>query len=136
MKLDHVGIAVEAIEKVLPFYREQLGLSVFHREDVPSQKVRVVFLAPSDGAGSALELLEPMGEEGPVAAFLKNRGPGIHHLAFEAHAIEKAMERLRAAGRPPLEEKPRAGARGRKVCFLHPKHADGVLIELVDPSPQ
>lgn len=134
MRLDHVGIAVESIDAVLPFYREQLGLTVVHREEVPGQKVRVAFLGSPKGEGSLIELLEPTEPEGPVASFLNNRGPGLHHVAFETDGIEHAMERLKAAGRPPLDSKPRDGARGHKVCFVHPKHANGVLIELVEPQ--
>jgi len=128
MKIDHVGIAVRDIEEVLPFYRKALGLEVFHREEVASQKVRAAFL----GAGGVfLELLEPAGEEGPLAKFLRERGPGLHHLAFAVGDIRGEMERLARQERPPLEKEPRAGARGHLVCFLHPRHAQGVLVELV-----
>ena len=136
MKVDHVGIAVDSIEAALPFYREQLGLVVVHREDVPSQKVKVAFLGhPKDG-GTLIELLEPTESEGAVASFLKNRGPGMHHIAFETEGMERAIARLKAAGKPALDDKPRPGARGHKVCFIHPKHASGVLIELVEEGRQ
>lgn len=132
MKLDHVGIAVESIEAALPLYREQLGLSVVHREEVAGQKVRVAFLADPKGAGSLIELLEPTEPAGALGRFLASRGSGLHHVAFETEGIERAMERLQKAGKPTLEDKPRDGARGHKVCFLHPKHANGVLVELVE----
>jgi len=128
MKIDHVGIAVESIEKALPFYKNALGLEVAHREDVVSQKVRVAFLQAGE---TAIELLEPTSDEGAIGKFLKSRGPGLHHLAFHAGSVGAEMERLRAAGLPPLEAAPRAGARGHHVCFLHPKLAAGVLVELV-----
>ena len=132
MKLDHVGIAVESIEAALPFYREQLGLMVVHREEVAEQKVNVVFLAGSkDGEPSLIELLEPTASDGVVALFLKNQGPGMHHVAFRTDDIERAMEKFKSAGKAPLETRPRDGSRGHKVCFLHPKHAHGVLVELV-----
>lgn len=126
--MDHVGIAVESIEKALPFYRNALGLSVCHREEVASHRVKVAFL---QAGGTALELLEPTGEEGAVAKFLKTRGPGLHHVAFSVEDIRGEMSRLAAAGTPALEAAPRPGARGHQVCFLHPKHAKGVLVELV-----
>jgi methylmalonyl-CoA epimerase len=125
MKLDHVGIAVPSIEAALPFYTEKLGLKVTHREEVASQHVRVVFL---DGS---IELLEPTSEQGAIAKFLKTRGPGLHHVAFHADDIAGAMKDLAAKGAPALDAAPRPGSRGHKVCFLHPKHAHGVLVELV-----
>ncbi len=130
MKIDHVGVAVRDIEKAIRFYTESFGLKVQHREDVPEQKVRVAFLAGAEGEAS-VELLEPLAGEGAVAKYLEKRGPGLHHLAFHTDAIAGDMERLRAAGAPPLEDAPRPGARGHKVCFLHPKYCEGALIELV-----
>lgn len=128
MIIDHVGIAVESIEEALPFYRKALGLVPVHSEEVPGQKVRVAFLQAGE---TALELLEPMGEEGAVAKFLKARGPGLHHVAFAVKDIKGHMQRLKSDGMPALEAAPRPGARGHNVCFLHPKHAHGVLVELV-----
>ncbi len=129
MTVDHVGIAVASIDRALPFYQKALGLEPVHREEVPSQKVRVAFLQAGQ---TALELLEPTGEEGAIAEFLKTRGPGLHHVAFSVHAIGEHMKRLAQVGLPPLDAAPRPGARGHRVCFLHPKHADGVLVELVE----
>src|SRR3954466_5004015 len=107
MKVDHVGIAVDSIEASLPFYREQLGLTVVHREEVPSQNVKVAFLShPKDG-GTMIELLEPIAGEGAVASFLQNRGQGMHHIAFHTEDIERSIEKFRAAGKPTLENKAR-----------------------------
>ena len=128
MKLDHVGIAVSSIAETLPFYKEKLGLALTHEESVPSQNVRVVFLEAGE---SSIELLEPTGD-GAVAKFLKERGPGLHHVAFAAQDIRAEMERLSRAGAPPLEKEPRLGSRGHQVCFLHPKHAKGTLVEIVE----
>lgn len=134
MKIDHVGIAVTSIDEALPFYRDQLGLRLLEREEVESQHVKVAFLGSREPGEALVELIEPLGKEGAVAKFLQVRGPGMHHLAFHTNAIEYAMERLKAHGRPPLDDRPRPGARGHKVCFLHPKHAHGVLVELVSES--
>ncbi len=131
MTVDHVGIAVASIDRALPFYEKALGLTPVHREEVASQKVRVAFLQAGE---TALELLEPTGEEGAIAKFLKTRGPGLHHVAFSTKKIDERMKRLVQIGLPPLEAAARPGARGHKVCFLHPKFADGVLIELVEPA--
>jgi methylmalonyl-CoA epimerase len=128
MTIDHIGIAVESIEEALPFYRKALGLVPVHSEEVPGQKVRVAFLQAGE---TALELLEPMGDEGAVAKFLKTRGPGLHHVAFAVKDVKGHMDRLAKDGMPALEKAPRPGARGHQVCFLHPKHAHGVLVELV-----
>ncbi|MFI5360554.1 MAG: methylmalonyl-CoA epimerase [Elusimicrobiota bacterium] len=131
MILDHVGIAVENLEEGIAFYEKALGLEVVHREDVPSQKVKVAFLRAGE---ISLELLEPTGNDGAIAKFLKTRGPGLHHLAFETSKIGEEMKRLNAAGLPTLETAPRPGARGHQVCFLHPRNCHGTLIELVQPA--
>ena len=131
MKIDHVGIAVPDLEESIRLYEETVGLVVTHREEVSSQKVRVAFLGNPDTTGTEIELLEPIGEDGAIAAFLAKRGPGMHHIAFHTEAVGTEMERLKASGRPPLESAPRLGARGHHVCFLHPKHCGGVLLELV-----
>ncbi|MBI5630173.1 MAG: methylmalonyl-CoA epimerase [Elusimicrobia bacterium] len=131
MNIDHVGIAVASIEEALPFYREALGLEVSHREEVAAQGVTVAFLQAGE---TALELLEPLGEGGAVAKFLKTRGPGLHHVAFKAPGLKDQMARLALKGLPALEPEPRPGARGHRVCFLHPKHAHGVLVELVEEA--
>ena len=131
--VDHVGVAVESVAAAAPFYREALGLAVVHEERVESQQVRVAFLAaPGSGpAACQIELLEPTGAEGAVGRFLFKRGPGLHHVCFRSEDLAGDMRRLKEQGRAPLEDKPRPGARGHQVCFLHPRHAQGVLIELV-----
>lgn len=128
MTIDHVGVAVTSIEEALPFYKKALGLEPVHREEVPTQKVRVAFLQAGQ---TSIELLEPTGDEGAIAKFLKTRGPGLHHVAFSVKDIDGNMQRLREQGLPPLDAAARPGARGHKVCFLHPKYAHGVLVELV-----
>ena len=129
MKIDHVGIAVEDIETAIESYKA-FGLEVRHREDVTSQNVRVAFLSGSAGE-SSVELMEPLGDDGAVARFLAKRGPGLHHLAFETGDIAAEMKRLKDRAKPPMEDAPRPGARGHSVCFIHPKHCAGTLIELV-----
>lgn len=133
----HVGIAVENAAAALPFYRDVLGMRVVHEEDVPSQGVRVVFLAAAGEArGSAeaeVELLEPLGAESPVHSFLDRRGPGLHHVAFEVDDLAGTLKRLAAAGVRLVDSAPRPGSRGHLVAFLHPEAAGGVLVELVGP---
>lgn len=128
MKLDHVGIAVRSLDEAEAFYLKALGLKSAHREEVLAQKVRVSFLEAGE---TSLELLEPMDETGPIAKFLKERGPGLHHMAFRVPDIAGEMSRMKDSGIPSIESAPRAGARGLQVCFFHPRHAGGVLLELV-----
>ena len=98
---------------------------------MPAQKVRVVFLADADSEATQIELLEPTDASSPIAAFLEKRGPGQHHVAFLAEDIRAEMKRLAGQGKPAMADAPRPGARGHEVCFIHPKHAGGVLVELV-----
>ncbi len=128
-KLDHVGIAVRSIEERLQVYRA-LGVEVSAIEDVPSQKVRVAFL-PLEG--TRIELIEPNDPSSPISAFLEKRGEGIHHLCFRVADLRATMARLREHGMQLLSQEPIAGADGALVCFVHPKSAGGVLIELSQP---
>ncbi|OGS04934.1 MAG: methylmalonyl-CoA epimerase [Elusimicrobia bacterium RIFCSPLOWO2_12_FULL_59_9] len=128
-RLDHVGIAVEKIEKALPFYQTVLGLSAGPVEEVAGEKVRVAFM---DLEGARLELLEPAGAGGPISKFLDRRGPGLHHLAFAVQDVSGAAEKSRTAGFPCVAPGLRTGSRGRRVCFLDPRATHGVLIELVE----
>lgn len=129
-KLDHLGIAVRSIADSVSFY-EALGLELTGTEDVPEQGVRVGFLPLGD---TRLELLEPLGDDGPVARHLDRRGPGLHHLCVRVGDIRAVMARLAAAGYRLLSEEPQAGAHGCLVCFVHPKDAGGVLLELSQPA--
>ena len=125
-RLEHVGIAVEDASAVLHLYEELLGLFSYKEETVVGEGVRTHFLS----AGSAkLELLEATAPGTAVARFLKRRGEGLHHLAFEVSDAETAMARARAAGFTPLSDAPYAGADGKRVFFLHPRDTHGVLIE-------
>jgi methylmalonyl-CoA/ethylmalonyl-CoA epimerase len=127
-KLDHLGIAVADRDLALGFWRDALGLSVGHEEDVASEKVRVTMLPVGE---SKVELLEPHADDGgAVGAFLEKRGAGIHHVCLEVQDIEAALERLAAAGAQVIGEAPRRGAGGKLVAFVHPKSTGGVLVEL------
>jgi methylmalonyl-CoA/ethylmalonyl-CoA epimerase len=128
--VDHIGIAVRSIEERLSLYRT-LGLKVARSEEVPSEKVRVAFLPVGD---TRVELLEPTTPDSPVARFLEKRGEGLHHICFVVEDIRGAMKALAALGFELLSEEPRAGAHGSLVCFLHPRSAGGVLIELSQPG--
>jgi methylmalonyl-CoA/ethylmalonyl-CoA epimerase len=130
--LDHIGIAVESLDEALALWRDQLGLEFHGIEEVPSERVRVAFL---QAGGTRIELLEPTAPDSPIARHLERRGAGLHHLAFAVGDLPATMQRLRDGGRPPLDEEPRPGAEGSRITFVHPKAANGVLVELVEPAP-
>lgn len=128
-KIDHIGIAVRSIEKTSELLSNILGLKVAGEENVEEQKVKVAFLPLGD---SELELLESTSPEGPIARFIEKKGEGIQHIAFRVDNIEKALEKLKKGGVRLIDEKPRYGAGGAKIAFLHPKNTNGILIELCE----
>jgi methylmalonyl-CoA/ethylmalonyl-CoA epimerase len=125
--LDHVAIAVSDLDKTQKIY-EDLGFTFGERETVEDQKVITAFANVDTNAH--LELLSPIGNEGPIQKFLDKNGPGIHHLCFRVEDIVKKSEELTSKGYRLLYEAPRVGAGNCLVNFIHPKTADGVLIEL------
>jgi methylmalonyl-CoA epimerase len=129
MRLDHIAIAVRSLEDALPFYTDALGLTCAGRETVAEQGVHLALLPLGE---SRLELLEPLSDDSPVGRFLTRRGEGVHHIAFRVDDLERALAELRARGIRLVDETPRCGAEGRKIAFLHPASAHGVLIELVE----
>lgn len=133
--VDHIGIAVRDLDEGIALYRDLLGLELERVEEVPGQNVRVAFLK-LDRTGSVghVELLAPLSDQGPLADFLAKRGPGLHHIAVAARDLDELRERCRSAGLQVLGEQTRAGASGKAVVFLHPKSAQGVLLELCGPA--
>lgn len=126
-KVDHIGIAVKSIDEALKFYEDVLGIKCVSTEVVEEQKVKVAFLPVGD---TEVELLESTDEDGPVAKFIEKKGEGIQHIAYKVDDIEKSIEELKEKGIRLIDEKPRYGAGGAKIAFLHPKSTFGVLIEL------
>ena len=129
LKIDHIGVAVENLEKSLQLYSGLLGLKSEGIEEVAEQKVNVAFIPVGE---SEIELLESTSPDGPIARFIVSRGPGIQHIAFCVENIEKALEELKAQGVRLIDEKPRYGAGGARIAFLHPKETQGVLVELCE----
>lgn len=127
-KLDHVGIAVQSLERSLPFWADALGLEVCGIETVDDESVKVAFLAAGP---SRIELLEPTAPSSAVARSIAKRGEGVHHVTLEVADLETALARLRSRGIAILGDASRVGAGGRRVAFLHPDAAGGVLVELV-----
>lgn len=128
MKLDHIGIAVESIEKAKAFY-EEMGLSMKEVEEVPEQKVRVAIFPVG---GSRIELLETLDPEGPVGRFLARKGQGLHHIAMKVENIRETIEKLKARGIEMIDREPRKGAEGCLIAFVHPRSTGGVLLELTE----
>lgn len=128
-KVDHIGIAVKNLEETLKFYEGVLGLKCGGTEVIDEQKVKVAFLPIGD---TEVELLESTDAEGPISRYIEKKGEGIQHIAYRVDDIEKAIEEMKAKGIRMIDEKPRYGAGGAKIAFLHPKSTYGVLIELCE----
>ena len=126
-QIDHLGIAVRKLEDAIPIYERMLGLHCERIEDVPSQKVRTAFFSVGQ---VHIELLEPTSDDSPVAKFLRERGEGIHHLAFGTDGIGAQLAQAKAGGARLINEVPVPGAGGKDVAFIHPKSTLGVLMEL------
>lgn len=126
-RIAHIGIAVRALDEILPFYRDVLGLPDVPLDDADG--ARIVGLS----AGEPLvELLEPEGANSPIGRFIDRRGPGIHHVCFAVPDLDAALDRCRAAGLRLIDEHPRLGAEGKRIAFIHPSSTAGVLVELTE----
>jgi methylmalonyl-CoA/ethylmalonyl-CoA epimerase len=126
-KIDHIGIAVKDIKEVSKFYKDVFDCQTSEEMDVPERKLRIAFVEIS---GVKLEFLMPADKESVVAKFIEKRGEGIHHICFEVSDIEKTVSELKSKGVELVDERPRLGVERRKIIFLQPKSAHGVLIEL------
>jgi methylmalonyl-CoA/ethylmalonyl-CoA epimerase len=130
--LHHIGIAVASLAAALPHWTQGLGLRLVSTDEVPTEKVKVAVLMAGD---TRIELLEPTSPDSPIARFLQQRGPGIHHLAFHVADCQASITAMAAAGATMLDAAPRQGAHDCKVAFVHPKYLGGVLAELVEDPP-
>jgi methylmalonyl-CoA/ethylmalonyl-CoA epimerase len=129
LKVDHIGVAVKSIETAQKLYQDLLGLKHAGSETVEEQKVTTAFFPVGD---TEVELLESTSPDGPIAKYLEKRGEGVQHIAFRVENIEEALAELKAKGVQLIDEKPRRGAGGAKIAFLHPKSTYGVLVELCE----
>ena len=125
--IDHIGIAVKSIDEALNFWEATLGIKCHGVVEVAEQKVKTAFLPVKD---TEIELLEGTSEDSPVAKFIAAKGEGIHHLAIRVDNLEEALAELKEKGVRLIDEKPRCGAGGAKIAFLHPKATGGILLEL------
>ena len=128
-KIYHLGYAVEDIEAASRFYEEHFGARVGEPEEVEEQGVVATMF---DVGESKIELVQPTRSDSPVGKFLQKKGEGFHHVAFQVEDLEAALAELKENGVELIDEKPRVGAGGARMAFLHPKDAHGVLTELVE----
>ncbi|MBI4446964.1 MAG: methylmalonyl-CoA epimerase [Acidobacteria bacterium] len=125
-KIGHIGIATQSIAVTSEFYKT-LGLQVNSLETVKDQKVRVAIIKVGD---SAIELIEPTEEDSPISKFLEKRGEGIHHISLEVDNLEEQLKQLKEKNVQLIDSKPRLGAEGKLIAFVHPDSTGGVLVEL------
>lgn len=131
-KIEHIGIAVPDIDEAEALYTKLLGVKPYKREVVASENVITSFFRQGP---NKIELLAPLGEEGAIKKFLEKRGQGIHHIAYSVTDILSEMKRMEGEGFQLLSEQPNKGADNKLVCFIHPKTAGGVLVELCQEIP-
>jgi methylmalonyl-CoA/ethylmalonyl-CoA epimerase len=127
-KIDHIGIAVKQLSASIPLFEKLLNTPCYKTEEVNSEQTNTAFFKTGE---SKIELLEAHSPTSVINKFIEKRGEGMHHIAFEVEDIDKEMKRLVKEGFSLINDKPKAGADNKMVCFLHPKNTNGVLIELV-----
>jgi len=128
-KIEHIGIAVRDLEAANETYHKLLGVSPYKTEIVEGEKVKTSFFLVGE---NKIELLESTDADGVIEKFIEKRGEGIHHIAFAVKDIREEMRRLKEEGFVLLSEVPKRGADNKLVCFVHPKNANGVLVELCE----
>jgi methylmalonyl-CoA epimerase len=126
-RIAHVGIAVPDLEAAAAFYTAILGLTPHAPETADGATILSFTLGDSE-----IELLAPRDADGPIARFLAKRGPGIHHVCYRVPDLDAALEACRAAGYRLVDDRPRTGAGGRRIAFIHPKSTAGILLELTE----
>lgn len=127
--IEHIGIAVKDLEASVKYYEEVLGLECYAVEEVKDQRVKTAFFMVGQ---TKIELLESTDPEGPVGKFIEKKGEGVHHVAFAVNGLENWLETAADKGVRLIDEKPRKGAEGLDIAFLHPKSTGGVLTELCE----
>ena len=127
LKVEHIGIAVEQLALSIPLFEKLLNTPCYKKEVVETEQVTTAFFKKGE---TKIELLESTHPDGIIARYIGKKGEGIHHIAFEVEDIEAEMKRLQQEGFTLINEKPKAGADNKLVCFLHPKTTHGILIEL------
>jgi len=124
-RIAHVGIAVQSLAEILPFYRDLLGMPEVQLDDADGAQIGAV-----QAGDSLIELLEANSSDSPIGKFVAKRGPGIHHICFAVDDLDGTLARCKKAGVRLIDETPRIGAEGKRIAFLHPSATAGVLVEL------
>lgn len=124
-RIAHIGVAVRALDELLPLYRDVLGMP-----EVPLDDADGASIAGLAAGDSLVELLEARTDDSPIAKFVAKRGPGIHHVCFAVDDLDGTLQKCRDAGLRLIDETPRIGAEGKRIAFLHPSGTGGVLVEL------
>ncbi len=127
LKPEHIGIAVNSLETSIPLFEKLLNSTCYKTEIVESENVNTAFFLSGE---TKIELLESILPNGIISKFIEKKGEGIHHIAFEVADIKAEIERLKKEGFILLSDEPKQGADNKLVCFLHPKSANNILIEL------
>jgi len=128
-KIEHIGIAIRDLKAAGDLYEQLLNTKIYKTEEVATESVKTAFLQTGP---NKIELLEASSTDSPIAKFIDKKGEGIHHIAFEVDDIKAEMARLKALGFVLLSDEPKPGADNKLVCFVHPKSASGVLVELCE----
>jgi len=128
-QIEHIGIAVKNLEESISLYENVFGLKCYNIEEIKDQKVRTAFFKIGQ---TKIELLESTEPNGPIGKFIEKKGEGIHHIAFATNDLQKSLNDLKEKGIKLIDQRPKAGAEGLNIAFLHPKSTNGVLIELCE----
>jgi len=125
--IEHIGIAVNSLEEAIPFYENVLGLECYNIEEVADQMVKTAFFILGQ---TKIELLEATSPDSAIAKFISKRGPGLHHIALAVEDVNSGLAHMQSQGIRLIDEKPREGAEGLDIGFIHPGSSFGVLMEL------
>lgn len=128
-RIDHIAIVVDEMDNTLAFWRDALGMEMHGVRDVPAELAQIAFLPAGD---SEIELVRPTTGDSGLAKYLEKRGPGMHHVCLEVDDIAGMLAQLKGKGIQLINEEPRLSADGKKYAFIHPKSANGVLVELYE----
>jgi methylmalonyl-CoA/ethylmalonyl-CoA epimerase len=131
LRIDHIAVLVEDLEAPLNFWQEALGLELTHIQDVPAELAQIAFFPTG---GSEIELVKPTTLDSGLGRYLEKRGPGMHHICLEVDDIDGMLAQLKEKGVQLINEEPRVNAAGKKYAFIHPKAANGVMVELYELS--
>jgi methylmalonyl-CoA/ethylmalonyl-CoA epimerase len=129
LRIDHIAVLVDDLESPLKFWQEALGLELTHIQDAPAELAQIAFLPMG---GSEIELVRPTTLDSGLGRYLEKRGPGMHHICLEVDDIAGMLAQLKEKGVQLINEEPKVNADGRKYAFIHPKSANGVMVELYE----